>query len=106
MIETVPVQDGDDGRWSPGSVLALLGLFERELNGECRVYVRAFNRDEVVEERTRGRLSGPEISIIRAPSPQTPTLVLIAIGDPNEPEGWFPELVLPSGIGQYVTNIK
>jgi Z1 domain len=106
LIEMVPVEEGDGGRWSPGAVIALLGLFERELDGECRVYVRAFDRDEAVEEdRTRGRLSGPEISIIRAPSPQAPTLVLIAIGDPNEPEGWFPELVLPSGVGQYVTNI-
>jgi hypothetical protein len=108
LVEAVPVREGDPGRWSPGAVAALLGLFTRELNGVCNVYVRAFEPDEPLdEERTRGRLSGPEIRIIRATSaPNAPILVLIAIGDPESPEGWFPELVLPAGVGQYITNVE
>jgi hypothetical protein len=105
LIEILPVRPDDPGRWSSGAVLALLSLFERELGDNCRIYARRFENDEIAEERSRGRLSGEEIREIRSASPNAPTLVLIAIGDPAAPQGWFPELVLPSGTGQYVTNV-
>ncbi|MCE9547916.1 MAG: hypothetical protein K8T25_20790 [Planctomycetia bacterium] len=90
----------DAGRWSAEAVLGLIDVYEEEYNGEGTVYVRAFD-EEPNEERTRGRLSGPEIDIVRLASPNVPALVLLCWPS-TDPILWYPTLVVPRDMPTYI----
>jgi hypothetical protein len=101
LIEQLNPRPQDAGRWSIEAVLGLIEVYREEYNGEGIVYVRAFEQ-EPDEERTRGRLSGPEIEIIRQASPGVPALVLLYWQTPANPILWYPTLVLPRDMPTYV----
>jgi hypothetical protein len=101
LVEQLEPRPGDAGRWSSDAVLGLIDVHEEEYNGEGIVYVRAFD-EEPDEDRTRSRLSGPEVEIIRQASPDVPALVLLYWEKPEEPILWYPTLVLPRNMPTYV----
>ena len=81
--------------------MGLITEYESDYAGIGTVYVRRF---EVMpsEDRTRARLSGPEIEVIRAASPNVPALVLLYWETPDEPELWYPTLVFPAEHPTYI----
>ena len=101
LVEQLEARPEDAGRWSTEAVLGLIDVHEEGYDGEGTVYVRAFEQ-EPDEERTRGRLSGPEIEIIRRASPNVPALVLLYWETPDDPTLWYPTLVLPRDMPTYV----
>jgi hypothetical protein len=101
LVELLETRPEDAGRWSAEAVLGLIGVHQEGYNGEGVVYVRAFEQ-EPDEERTRGRLSGPEIQVIRQASPNVPALVLLYWESAEEPILWYPTLVLPQDMPTYV----
>ncbi|MCJ2084302.1 Z1 domain-containing protein [Methylobacterium sp. J-090] len=105
LIEGVALEDEDPGLWQPEVILALLRTYEDRLAGQCQVYVRGL-QDTVMptDGWFRGRLSGPEIAMIRQSSPQVPALALMYRGDPLAPDAWYPTLVMPPGAPSYVFN--
>ena len=105
LIESVALEDVEPGQWQPEVISALLRTFEDRLHGQCQVYVRGLDDVTAPESGwTNGRLSGPEISLIRAASPLAPSLALLFRGDPEAPDGWYPTLIMPSGTPTYVFN--
>ncbi|HUY87929.1 MAG TPA: Z1 domain-containing protein [Pirellulales bacterium] len=101
LVEQLEPRPEDAGRWSTEAVLGLIDVHEEQYNGEGIVYVRAFDK-EPEPERTRGRLSGPEIEIIRQASPNVPALVLLYWQTPEDPILWYPTLVLPRDMPTYI----
>ena len=101
LIQHLEARPEDAGRWSNEAVLGLIDVHENEYNGEGIVYVRAFERAPD-DERTRGRLSGPEIELIRGASPNLPALVLLYWETPEDPILWYPTLVLSRDMPTYV----
>lgn len=101
LVELLEPSEDDFGRWSVEAVLGLLTEFEDRYAGSAVVYVRRFET-EPSRERTRARLSGPEVAIIREASPELPALVLLHWQRPGEPELWFPTLVLPENMPTYI----
>jgi hypothetical protein len=105
LIEAVPTRVGDPGRWNVPAIVALVDSFRDQYNGTAPVYVRGLEADLPPDGGwIRGRLSGPEIAGIRAAAGEVPTLVLLYIGPPDQPRGWFPELVLPDNTNTYIVN--
>jgi hypothetical protein len=101
LVSQLESRPEDAGRWSTEAVLGLIEVHQNEYKGEGIVYVRAFDK-EPDEERTRGRLSGPEIEIIRQASPNVPALVLLYWKTLEDPILWYPTLVLPRDMPTYV----
>lgn len=101
LVEQLETRPEDAGRWSVDAVLGLLNVHLEQYGGRGIIYVRAFE-DEPDEERTRGRLSGPEIEIIRRASPSVPALVLLYWETPGNPTLWYPTLVLPRNMPTYI----
>ena len=106
LIRNVAVRDDDPGFWQEDIVLGLLGHYEDEArqNG-CRVYVRPIEIGQPEVGRTRGRLSGPEITVIRNEAGPVPALVLLYSGERDKPEAWYPTLVMPAGAPPFVFAI-
>jgi len=101
LVDVLEPREDDPGRWLPDAVLGLIGTYEGAYGGEGIVYVRRFD-NAPDETRTRARLSGPEIEIIRAASPRVPALALLHWGRGDAPELWYPTLVFPTGMPTYV----
>jgi hypothetical protein len=101
LIEQLEARPEDAGRWSTDAVLGLIDVHQAKYNGEGTVYIRAFEQ-RPDEERTRGRLSGPEIEIIRLASPNAPALVLLYWETPEDPTCWYPTLVVPRDMPTYI----
>jgi hypothetical protein len=101
LVEQLEPRREDAGRWSTDAVLGLIEIHEEDYDGEGIVYVRAFEGPPD-EERTRSRLSGPEVEIVRQASPDVPALVLLYWKTPDEPILWYPTLVLPRDMPTYV----
>ena len=101
LVEALQSRPEDAGRWSSEAVLGLIDVHQEEYSGQGTVYVRAFDQPPD-EERTRARLSGPEIEIIRRASPGVPALALLYWELPDDPILWYPTLVLPRDMPTYV----
>ncbi len=104
LITTVPIRDGDPGRWNPGVIVALIESFRGQHNGRGPVYVRGLDTDPDPEGWRHGRLSGPEIRLIRDAAQGVPALALMYLGDAGHPRAWYPTLVLPPGTSTYIVN--
>ena len=102
LIENVTIRQDDPGLWDLETIEALLQTFSERMQAGGTVYVRE------VEDRLpdtgwwRGRLSGPEIALIRRVSPQAPALALLYVGAPDAPTAWFPTIVMPTGSPTFV----
>lgn len=101
LVEQLEPRPEDAGRWSTDAILGLIDVHEKTYGGQGIVYVRAFEQ-RPDEERTRGRLSGDEIEIIRLASPDVPALALLYWDLPEEPTLWFPTLVVPRTMPTYI----
>ncbi len=101
LVAQLEARPEDAGRWSAEAVLGLIDVHDERYNGQGVVYVRAFEQ-RPDEQRTRGRLSGPEIEIIRQASPEVPALVLLYWQNEAAPVLWYPTLVLPRDMPTYV----
>lgn len=96
LIRNVAVRDEDPGYWQEDIAVAILSSYQDVKERGCCVYVRRLTSGQS-EERTRGRLSGPEIALIREAAGPVPALALLYSGEPHSPEGWYPTLVMPIG---------
>ncbi len=101
LVALLEPVDGDGGRWDVAAVLGLIDLYAEQYNGEGIVYVRPFEQNPSTD-RTRARLSGIEIGIVRSALPTAPVLVLIYWESESEPALWFPTLVVPANMPTYV----
>lgn len=102
-IDAVAIQEDDGGLWDASTILALLGTYREQLNGEMLIYVRELTTDLPPDYGwTRGRLNGEEIRIMREGSQTAPSLALLYYGDPASPEAWYPTLVMPVGSPNFV----
>jgi hypothetical protein len=90
-----------DDIWDSDVIVALFKSFEQAESDGLFVYVRQLDPNST-DERTRGRLSGPEINIIRAKSRSLPALALLHIGDVPSPDAWFPTVVMPANSPGFV----
>ena len=93
LLEAVVTAKEDT--WDANVIVALFKSFEAAERDGIFVYARQLNPNDS-DARTRGRLAGPEIDILRAKSPDMPVLALLYIGDLSSPEAWFPTVVLPT----------
>lgn len=98
LIATVPVAPDDAGVWDADLVTALINSYLSAQNDELIVYVRLLDDTD----RTRARLSGPEIALLRERSPTKPSLALLYVGSWLQPEGWYPTLVMPKNCPAFV----
>jgi hypothetical protein len=103
IVDLIPIPAGDDGDWNSDTIAALIESHADELNGQINVYVRELQAD-ASPSRTRGRLSGPEITMIRQASGRVPAMALLYSGDPNAPQSWYPTLVMPADSATYIVN--
>jgi hypothetical protein len=105
LVDRVPVRDGDPGKWNVTAVRALIEDFVEQHDGSGYVYVRGLEEELAPQEGwVRGRLSGPEITIIRDAAGNVPALALLHLGDMRQPRGWYPTLVLPRDRATYIIN--
>jgi hypothetical protein len=98
IVNAVSVAADDPGIWDSDMVLALIRSYEGALQGEMTVYVRPLEDTG----RTRARLSGPEIKLLRSISNKAPALALLHSGEANAPQGWYPTIVMPEGSPAFV----
>jgi hypothetical protein len=101
LVERLEPREDDPGRWSVEAVLALIAEYEELYAGSGTVYVRQFDQRPVAE-RTRARLSGPEIEIIRRASPNVPALAILYWEAADAPVLWYPTLVLPGDMPTFI----
>jgi hypothetical protein len=106
LIEAVAIDDEDPGLWQAEPISALMQAFSDRMQDGCVVYVREITVDPPPEGWVRGRLSGPEIALVRAASPEAPALALLYRGDPKTPSAWYPTLVMPPNTPAYVFSIS
>ncbi len=105
LVERLPVRDGDPGKWNVDVVRALIEDFVEQHGGPGFLYVRGLQKESAPPRGwVRGRLSGPEIRIIRAAAGKVPALAMMHIGDVRQPRGWYPTLVLPQDRATYIIN--
>jgi len=102
LVDCVAVNEEDPGLWQPEIVTALMHSFADKLRDGCKVYVREITVDPPTNGWVRGRLSGPEIALIREASPEAPALALLYRGDAKAPRAWYPTLVMPPEAPTYV----
>jgi hypothetical protein len=105
LVAMLPVRDGDPGRWNPASISALMESFRDQYRGQGTVYVRGLQNERLPDDGwLRGRLSGPEIQLIRNAAQGAPALALMYFGEVDRPRAWYPTLVLPPGTPTYIVN--
>lgn len=100
IIRAVKIHEDDPGIWNPDLIIALITSYEAITRRGMVVYVRAL--DDPSSARTRGRLSGQEIDLLRRKSLKEPSLALLYNGEPDAPQGWFPTIVMPAGSPAFV----
>jgi hypothetical protein len=93
LVNMIPLVDNDPGDWNSDAVAEILLKYREDLGDFGNIYVRLLNGNP---ERSRARLSGPEVTTIRRGAGEAPTLVLLYQGDPERPMGWYPTLVMPA----------
>jgi cephalosporin hydroxylase len=102
MIRLMVTNDDDPGLWEQDAVLALLRSYEPVERDGCHIYVREVTIDSPPAGWHRGRLSGPEVKLIRDAAGDVPALALLYRGNPDEPVAWYPTLVLPRNAPAWV----
>ena len=103
LVRYILIEDDDPGLWQEDVVLALLSSYEDVRQNGCMVYVREITTEPPPEVGWfRGRLSGPEIRLIRAAAGPVPALALLYHGDPDAPDAWYPTLVMPADARTFV----
>jgi hypothetical protein len=102
LIEATAVNEDDPGLWQPETILALLASFADRMRDRCVVYVREVEDRPPPEGWWRGRLGGPEIALMRQSSPDAPSLALLYSGAADQPQAWYPTLVMPAGSPTFV----
>jgi hypothetical protein len=79
--------------------------FRGEYEDRGTIYVRGLQIEPRSERGwIRGRLSGPEITMIRQAAQGVPALALMYSGQAENPNGWYPTLVLPPDTPTYLLN--
>jgi hypothetical protein len=106
LVRGIPTPD-DGSLWNEDVVVALLTSYEGVRDNGCLVYVRKLDatQDGTVQ-RTRGRLAGREVDIIRDAAGKNPALALLYSGDLSAPQYWFPTLILPEDSPPYIFNAE
>jgi hypothetical protein len=104
LIDLLPIVDGDPGNWRGGAISTLVDFFRDQYRGRATIYVRGLIERPPQEGWIRGRLGGPEITIIRAAAQATPALALMYTGQAERPLGWYPTLVLPPNTPAFILN--
>lgn len=94
LVEAVAIAEDDLGIWDPDLIVGLINSYEDAVRDGIVVYVRSL--DDAASVRTRGRLSGQEIELLRRKSRKAPSLALLYNGDPQAPQGWYPTIVMPA----------
>jgi hypothetical protein len=93
LVNSVSIVENDTGLWDSDAIGEILEAYKK-MRGEFGfVYVRQL---EGSTDRTRARLAGPEVALIRDASNNLPALVLLYVGDADAPRGWHPTLVMPA----------
>lgn len=98
LIAAVPVATDDAGVWDRDLVTALVNSYLSGQDENLIVYVRRLDDTD----RTRARLSGLEIALLRERSPGRPSLALLYVGTWEQPLGWYPTLVMPKDSPAFV----
>jgi hypothetical protein len=106
MARTVAVAASDQGAWHSEIAVAMLRKHERSMPDGCVVYVRSLDETSASGGRTRARLSGQEVALIRRASGDMPALAFLHVGDPTAPDGWYPTLVMPPSAPTYVFGTR
>jgi hypothetical protein len=104
LVEMIPIRGGDPGRWSPGAMSAIMESFREQYSGTVPVYARRLEQEPPEGGWIRGRLSGPEIALIRGDANGVPALALMYLGGAERPTGWYPTMVMPAGAATYIVN--
>jgi len=104
LVEMIPIRGGDPGRWSPGAMSAIMESFREQYAGTVPVYARRLEQEPPEGGWIRGRLSGPEIALIRGDANGVPALALMYLGGAERPTGWYPTMVMPAGAATYIVN--
>ncbi|MCP3391530.1 hypothetical protein NLM27_22335 [Bradyrhizobium sp. CCGB12] len=99
LVNAVPLVEDEPGPWNPDAVIEILNSYRDRVGDFGFVYVRKLNGDP---NRTRARLSGNEVDIIQRSSNECPALVLLYVGDPARPNGWYPTLVMPPNSPSFI----
>ncbi len=106
LVRGVPTPD-DGSLWNEDVVVALLASYEDVRVNGCLVYVRELEgAQDGTAQRTRGRLAGPEVDIIRDAAGDSPAIALLYRGDRDAPEYWFPTLIMPRESPPFVFNAQ
>lgn len=101
LVDAVPIVDNDPGQWSPNAIVEILENYRERTGDFGYVYVRRLRGSL---ERTRARLSGNEVDIIRRASDGRPALVLLYVGEPGAPDAWHPTLVMPENAPGFIIS--
>ncbi len=100
LVELMEPSADDPGRWSVEAALALIAAYDRDYEGNGIIYVRPFDT-EPDRQRTRARLAGQEVDVIRRASPTVPALALL-YWPQTAPGVWFPTLVFPRDMPTFI----
>ncbi len=107
LVRNVRIDDDDPGFWQEDVVLALLSSYEDVKRNGCAVYVREITTEPPpVIGWFRGRLSGPEIALIRDAAGPVPALALLYRGEADAPQAWYPTLVMPPDGPAFVFSVS
>jgi len=104
LVAAIPLRDNDPGRWTPATITVLMEIFAEQYRGQVPVYVRRLRAEPGPNGWLRGRLSGPEIGMIRNAAGGVPALALMYLGTAEQPRGWYPTLVMPEDAAAYILN--
>ena len=83
---------------------AIMESSREQYAGTVPVYVRRLEEEPPEAGWVRGRLSGPEITLIRGDANGVPALALMYLGGAERPTGWYPTIVMPAGAATYIVN--
>lgn len=105
LANLVPIREGDTGQWNLSIISAIIESFENDYEGQATVYVRGLqdNASPTAGWAT-GRLGGAEITSIRTSAGPVPALALMYAGPADRPTAWYPTLVMPDNVSNYIIN--
>jgi hypothetical protein len=83
---------------------AIMESSREQYAGTVPVYVRRLEEEPPEAGWVRGRLSGPEIALIRGDANGVTALALMYLGGAERPTGWYPTIVMPAGAATYIVN--
>jgi hypothetical protein len=101
LVNAVPLVEDDPGPWNPDAVVEILNNYQQQQGNFGSVYVRKLDGDP---NRSRARLSGNEVDLIRRSGGNRPVLALLYVGEADRPEGWYPTLVMPPDSPNFIIS--